>query len=218
MSTSIFPSRQIVINIPSFNPSSSTSNQPQLTLEPYQPAKKLLSFSQWLSAFNTFVAVYSERFPNEAPKLMKYCEIIRDISAKPGDWSFYDEQFRYIRQSAPDQYPWDGIHWELWLKAVINFRGKPQFNSEKIYTGNSTRARPRQSFPKGSCWTFHAGRYCAGCRFEHICFKCGSKHPASQCSVTQQHSAPLSPIKDRLLQILHSNPVSPVKVDRLNFL
>lgn len=32
------------------------------------------------------------------------------------------------------------------------------------------------------------------------------------------NSSPLSPIKDRLLQILHSNPVTPVKVDRLNFL
>ena len=173
----------------SFNPATSSSNQPQLNLEPYQPTKKINSFSQWLSAFNTFAAVYSERFPNEAPKLMKYCEIIRDISAKPGDWSFYDEQFRYIRQSAPDQYPWDAIHWELWLKAVINFRGKPQFNSERVYTGSSTRARPRQSFPKGSCWTFHSGRYCSGCRFEHICFKCGSKHPASQCSATQPQRA-----------------------------
>ena len=37
---------------------------------------------------------------------MKYSEIVCDISTKPGDWYFYDEQFRYIRQSAPDQYPW----------------------------------------------------------------------------------------------------------------
>ena len=175
----------------SFHSTTSSSNQPQLTFEPCQPTKKIHSFSQWLSAFNTFVAVYSEKLPNEAPKLMKYCELIRDISAKPGDWSFYDEQFRFIRQSAPVQYPWDTIHWELWLKAVVNFRGKPQFTSEKVSTGGSTRARPRQSFPKGTCWTFHAGRYCSGCRFEHICFKCGSKHPASQCSATQQQRAAL---------------------------
>jgi len=39
--------------------------------------------------------------PTDTPKLMKYCEIVRDIAAKPGDWLYYDEQFRFIRQSAP---------------------------------------------------------------------------------------------------------------------
>ena len=112
---------------------------------------------------------------------MKPREIIRDISAKPGDWYFYDEQFRYLRQSAPDQYPWDSVHWELWLKAVINFRTKSQFSSEKVNSGVPTRLR-----------TFHAGRYCAGYRFDHVCFICGVKHPASQCSATQQHRLPFS--------------------------
>ena len=176
----------------SFKSTDSSPRQPQLTLEPLQPSKKIHSFNQWLSAFNTFVAIFTEKFPHEAPQLMKYCEIIRDISAKPGDWYFYDEQFRYLRQSAPDQYPWDSVHWELWLKAVINFRTKSQFSSDKVNSGVPTRSRPRQSFPKGSCWTFHAGRYCAGCRFDHVCFKCGAKHPASQCSASQQHRLPFS--------------------------
>ena len=104
---------------------------------------------------------------------------------KPGDWYFYDEQFRYIRQSAPDLYPWDIIHWELWLKAVLHFRAKSHLPSEKVSAGVFSRSRSRPSFPKGTCWTFHAGRYCSGCRFEHVCFKCGSKDPASQCSANQ---------------------------------
>ena len=49
---------------------------------------------------------------------MKYCEIIRDFSTKPGDWYCCDEQFRYLRQSAPDQYPWDSVHWELLQIAI----------------------------------------------------------------------------------------------------
>ena len=57
--------------------------------------------NQWLSPFNIFVAIYSEKPPTDIPKLMKYCEIVRDIAAKPGDWLYYDEQFRFIRQSAP---------------------------------------------------------------------------------------------------------------------
>jgi len=66
----------------------------QLTLEPSKPPKKIKNINQWISAFNTFVAIYVVRFPHEAPKLMKYCEIVRDITAKFGDWVFYDEQFR----------------------------------------------------------------------------------------------------------------------------
>ena len=77
-------------------PSSNSPTQPRLTLVPCQPSKKIHTFLQWLSAFNIFVAIFSEKFPNETPRLMKYSEIVRDISTKPGDWYFYDEQFRYI--------------------------------------------------------------------------------------------------------------------------
>ena len=65
----------------SFKSTDSSPRQPQLTLEPFQPSKKIHSFNQWLSAFNTFVAIFTEKFPHEAPQLMKYCEIIRDISS-----------------------------------------------------------------------------------------------------------------------------------------
>ena len=164
------------------------SNQPQLTLEPNQPTKKIHTINQWHSAFNIFVAIYAEKFPQDTPKMMKYCEIVRDIAAKPGDWLFYDEQFRYIRQSAPDQFPWDVVHWELWLKAVTNFRPKSQ-SAISTNDKSSSRSRPRQFFPKGTCWNFHAGSTCNGCRFEHICYKCGSKHPATQCPAINQQRA-----------------------------
>ena len=150
-----------------------------------------------LSAFNICVAILSERFPNETPRLKKYSEIIRDISAKPGDWYFYDKQFRYIRKSVPNQYPWNTIHWELWLQAVINFRAKPAQLKPDIA---SPRTRPRQSFSKGTCWSFHAGKYCVGYKFEHICFKCGAKHPASQCSVVNHQRAALPKTGSNLTQ------------------
>ena len=93
--------------------SGTSSAQPQLNLEPVHAPKKIQSLNQWLTAFHTFVAIYVERYPLEAPQLMKYCEVVRDIASKPGKWLFYDEQFRYIRQSAPVSYPWDTVHWEL---------------------------------------------------------------------------------------------------------
>ena len=70
-------------------------------LEPSHPAKKVQSITQWLSALIIFVAIYAEKQATDTPKLIKYCEIVRDIAAKPGDWLYYDKQFRFIRQSAP---------------------------------------------------------------------------------------------------------------------
>ena len=156
------------------------TTRPHLTLEPSQPVKKIQTINQWLSAFNIFVAIYSEKLPTDTPKLMKYCEIVRDIAAKPGDWLYYDEQFRFIRQSAPAQYPWDAIHWELWLKAVTNFRPKTQFSSDK----GPMRSRS-QSFPRGTCWlAFPCGKGVQRVPFRTLLL-CDSKHTAAHCSSSQ---------------------------------
>ena len=109
----------------SLAPSGTSSARPPLNLEPVHAPQKIQSLNQWLTAFNTFVAVYTERYPWDALRIMKCCEVMRDIASKPGDWLFYDYQFGYIRQSAPVSYPWDTIHWELWLRAVTNFRARP---------------------------------------------------------------------------------------------
>ncbi|CAH3177629.1 unnamed protein product, partial [Porites lobata] len=107
---------------------------------------------------------------------MKYCEVVRDLAAKGGDWHWYDEQFRYVRQSAPEQYPWDRIHWELWLRASNTFR-KPQPPT------NKPRFRS-QFFPKGTCWAFQA----------------------------------VQKANEIVHRVLHSKPVTPVRVNRLDFL
>ena len=73
----------------------SIPSQPLLTLEPIQSSKKVQTISQWVTAFNTFVAIYVERAPQDAPKLIKYCEVVRNIAFKSGEWLFYDEQFRF---------------------------------------------------------------------------------------------------------------------------
>ena len=70
--------------------SDSESSRPHLTLEPSQPAKKVYLITQWLSAFNIFVAIYAETQATDTLKLMKYCETVRDIAAKPGDCLYYD--------------------------------------------------------------------------------------------------------------------------------
>ena len=168
----------------SLSPGNTISSQNRLHLEPVQSSKKVQTITQWITAFNTFVAIYVERVPQDASKLMKYCEVVRDIAFKSGEWLFYDEQFRFLRQSAPEQHPWDQIHWELWLRAMVNSRGKIPTNQTH---DNRPRSRSR-TFPKGTCWTFHAGKTCSGCNYEHICYKCGAKHPASHCSASGNHT------------------------------
>lgn len=164
------------------------SGQPHLTLEPYHTPKKVTTIQQWITAFNIFVTIYSEKAADDAPKLMKYCEVVRDLSHKSAAWLFYDEQFRYLRQSAPHRYPWDQIHWELWLRAMSNICGKTPSSAGADKAHAPVRFRPSTSkFPKGTCWTFHAGMQCRGCQYEHVCFKCNAKHPASQCQVSSTH-------------------------------
>ena len=88
----------------------------KLSLEPVH--KRIASFGQWASAFNTFVAVYTVSFPASAPALMKYCEIVRELANKQGDWRWYDEQFRFLRQSQSKSFSWDNVHWELWFHSL----------------------------------------------------------------------------------------------------
>ena len=165
-------------------------DQPSLCLEHVKPKRRGLSIDQWVTAFNVFVAVYTIRVPNAISYLMKYCEVVRDIAAKQGNWRYYDEQFRFLRQSKPDRYPWDNVAWELWHQAMHSSLITSRQNSNYDFRARRPNQRPFQSFPRGVCWRFHSGQFCRGCNFKHSCFKCGAVHPASQCSATRAHSNP----------------------------
>ena len=111
-------------------------HQPQLTLEPSHTPKKVNNISQWFTAFNTFVSIYSEKCSQDALKLMKYGKVVRDFANKSGDWIFFDEKFRYLRQSSP----WDQIHWEPQLPAMTHFSAK------SVSVKGSDRTTPRGRF------------------------------------------------------------------------
>ena len=153
---------------------SPSADRPVISLEPAQKPKRIATIHQWLTAFQTFVAIYTVQFPNDAPALMKYSETVRDLAAKNAHWRYYDENFRFLRQKA--LFPWDQIHWELWLQAHHMNRAAPSVSSE------SSHKNSRQAFLTGFCWKFHRGDKCSGCNFKHECFKCGNRHPANQCT------------------------------------
>jgi len=152
---------------------------PKLTLEPTTAAKKITNIDQWLSAFHTFVAVYCVKHQKEIQNLMKYGETVRDVAVRGGDWLYYDEQFRFLRQTSPELYPWDIVHWELWHRAVT-FRFKSgNFRNDK----QAPRSKGKPTMPKGTCWAFNSGKYCGGCKFEHKCHKCAGGHSGATCNV-----------------------------------
>ena len=84
------------------------SSTPTVSLEPVQNTKRIATIDQWTSAFQIFVAIYTVRFPETAPALMKYSATVRDLAAKNAHWRYYDENFRYLRQKS--LFPWGEIH------------------------------------------------------------------------------------------------------------
>ena len=78
-------------------------DHPSICLAHVKPKRGSLTIDQWLTAFNVFVAVYTIKTPTAISSLMKYCEVVRDMAAKQGNWRYYDEKFRFLRQSKPDR-------------------------------------------------------------------------------------------------------------------
>jgi len=121
----------------------------KLSLEPIQKPKRIASFGQWASAFNTFVAVYTVSFPTSAPALMKYCEVVGDLANKQGNWRWYDEQFRFLRQSEPKSFPWDSVHWEFWFQSLPISQSSARLTL--AYNPVKSRTAISAPFLKGFC-------------------------------------------------------------------
>ena len=117
------------------------SSLPALSIEPSQKPKAV-------------VGVYTAKFPIDAPALMKYCEVVRDLAARKADWRFYDTQFRLLRQSDPTEFPWGSTHWELWIRAK-------NFHNARISKANrlcaTIRLRSDPWFPRIFAVNFTGG-------------------------------------------------------------
>ena len=165
------------------------SSLPTLSLEPSHKTKNIPNIDSWTSAFQVFVGVYTAKFPMDAPALMKYSEVVRDLAARGADWRFYDSQFRLLRQSNPTEFPLGSTHWELWIRAQ-HFNNSRFSKAQMPARNNSSNAG--SMVPKGFCRKFHRGTDCPGCSFKHQCFKCGVVHPALRCNFRPQQSTPKS--------------------------
>lgn len=155
---------------------------PSLCLEPAQKAKPITSIEQWTTAFQIFVGVYTAKFPQEAPALMKYGEVVRDLAVRGANWRYYDSNFRYLRQQKSNEFSWGNTHWELWIRSQ-NF----QVNQSRQMPNDDTKRVP--NIPRGYCVKFHLGKFCSGCYYKHQCPKCGRVHPRIKCLFRGEGSA-----------------------------
>ncbi len=111
-------------------------------LEPVSRARKITTIEAWHQAFLIFVSIYTQKYPLEAPALMKYGQIIRDLAARGQNWRFYDENFRYLRQTQASLVPWGSILGELWLRSQYSTKSPPVIPAHNSKLGTA-------SVPKG---------------------------------------------------------------------
>ena len=152
-------------------------SSPSLCLEPAEKPRKITSIDSWLTAFHVFVGIFCMKYPSDAPALMKYGSLIRDLAARGHNWRSYDENFRFLRQNQVSSLPWGSIHSELWLHAQSS-----PVNKQPI-RGSTSRAPQTDLYvPVGFCIKFHKGLDCTGCNYKHACFKCDGEHRANSCT------------------------------------
>ena len=106
-----------------------------------------------MSAFHIFVTVYTRKCPADAPALMKYGDVIQDLASRSHNWKFY-ENFRFMRQSQPEGYPWETVQWELWLRFQVTSQ-----SSQSTPATHSVRRHPSiMPSPRINVTVFREGR------------------------------------------------------------
>ena len=176
-----------------------------MCLEPLQKAKNITTIEAWTSAFQIFVGIYTSTFPAEAPALMKYGEVVRDLAAKGANWIYYDTNFCYLRQQKPADFPWCTIHFELWIRSQ---QFPPKNNNVPLNASRSSRGS--SYVPIGFCHKYHRGGNCAVCSFKHECHKSHQKHPSSKCNFRGPGAMPPSQPKPRTTTPVRINWLAPL--------
>lgn len=203
-----------------FKISVSTSNKdaPSLFLEPSEKTRKINSFETWLQAFHILVGVYTSKYPSEAPALMKYGDIVRDLASRGHNWAFYDENFRFLKQSHKQLLQCGEIHWELWLRSrPVQHKKASSFSNNRGHSSKSNNMS--RHVPRGYCFRYHKGGDCDGCDHKHFCFKCEGNHRGFQCNFrTQSNFLPLQRHTKVSPGQLPVSPLpTPIRFDRFAF-
>ena len=114
---------------------SSHSAKPTFTLVP-KNKKEVNTIAKWIKAFNCFTAVYSRRWPEEVPGLLKYMEVVIGLSDDNANWRLYDRSFRKLHANGLESF--GQINVDIYLSLSKGpFRST---NSLEVWKGGCVRA------------------------------------------------------------------------------
>lgn len=139
------------------------------------------TIKEWTSAFNIFMAVYTQKNPEQVAAMLKYGEDVREIADEGGNFNYYDITFRKLRQT--NLSPWNAWHSQLYVKAI------KMGGHLKTQSRGQDDDKTRSQFPRSFCFKYHGNQPCDGfCGFKHSCFRCQGNHPIFRCSKRNNES------------------------------
>ena len=170
-------------------------NAPSLQFSPRR--RRPLTESEWCSAWDDYLAVYTLKHPTTLVDMITYAKSIKDLMKSGSEWRNYDQQFRSDREH--NKCSWAAVRVDLQIAATL----KP---TNETRTNQPFRSSPsqQQTIPFGYCFDYHKpNTRCnkQNCKYKHLCARCGQQHPMfKQCSNTQtnggaphqQHTTPQS--------------------------
>ncbi|XP_062613153.1 uncharacterized protein LOC134274927 [Saccostrea cucullata] len=162
-----------------------------LSVVPKRAKQTIKTIFQWTTAFLRFLSVYTEKFPNETPNLLKHAETVRDMASSGNvSWQTYDKQIRMDRQNRGT--PWGKLNVEFILQAQ---RSREEANQpfRPFRSRFGQKSGGRKHYPKGICWKYNRDGSCKteNCRFEHICTGCKRNHPKTKCRAQTTSKSPV---------------------------
>ena len=159
----------------SFSLSLNNSKQPTIFLTPKR--KKFLTESGWIQAFDTYVAVYVQKYPEHLQDLLTYGNSIRKMMTAKQAWWYYDRQFRIGREHSLCS--WATVRVDLFMNSEFQNKGNSTVKSFQQDLKEKNHEK-EQIIPPGYCFRFHSkGRTCTNgnCSYKHSCPRCGKTHP-----------------------------------------
>ena len=156
-----------------------------------KPPPPPLSIADFMSAFHTLAAIRTERFPADAPGMLKHADTVQQMHNMFGAeaWRFYDRQYRLAQQHNPAM-KWGLTHGELYMQATaLGLKAaskQPQCSSgNRTNADNGSTHRRNLDLRPNTCWTYQSRGFCdkKDCLYPltHNCYICQDTHPTSHC-------------------------------------
>ena len=158
---------------------SSHSSKPTFTLVP-KTKREVNTIACWTKAFNCFTAVYSRKWPEEIPGLLKHMEVVVGLADDTANWKAYDKGFRRLHANGLEQF--GQINIDLYLSSSRSpFHKSSGQSGDSDREGKSGKGKKSKQHTRGFCFKFHSGKKCDGCDYKYTCYNCQGHHAVTKC-------------------------------------